>query len=89
MAGDAVKPLRTDLLLYLAACFTLRWSAQMMELRSGFPCLSTGRQPIICPLKLTTFTSLGCTWLLASSACVESQTAFHQSWGSCSAFTSG
>ncbi len=56
-----------------------------MDGRSGLPSASTGRQPIICPLKLTAAISAAFKWRRDSSARVEVHTACHQSSAFCSA----
>ncbi len=68
----------------LATAFNRR-ATQMMQLRSGVPCASTGRQPIIMPLKPTAAISSGATPVRASSCRLVPHTASHQLSGSCSA----
>jgi len=68
-----------------AACSTERTSAQIIALRSGRACRSSGTQPIICPLKVMQAISSPRTPVCASSARVDAHTACHQSSGFCSA----
>src|SRR6056297_1507886 len=66
-------------------CASARPSAQMMALRSGLPRGSSGTQPIIWPENEMQATSFRACGARSSSSRVESHTARHQSFGSCSA----